>query len=144
MRAVLDTNVLVRAAANESGLAGSLLKKITAGEHVLVLSPYILGEVSRVLAYPRLRARWLLDTSRIREFVEGLAGIAEIVRASTPAEPVVAADPNDDPIIQTAILGCAEVLVTRDSHLLAPAVLRYCAAHGIRVMDDVELHGILS
>ena len=36
MRVVLDTNILVRAAADEHGLAGRLLREIASGPHVLV------------------------------------------------------------------------------------------------------------
>lgn len=58
MRIVLDTNILVRAAADEQGLAGRLLEEIVSGPHILVISPYILSEIARVLSYPRLQARW--------------------------------------------------------------------------------------
>jgi predicted nucleic acid-binding protein len=49
MRIVLDTNVLVRAAPDEHGVAGKLLEKIVSGPHILVSSPYILSEIARVL-----------------------------------------------------------------------------------------------
>jgi predicted nucleic acid-binding protein len=67
MRIVLDTNVLVRAAANEEGLAGRLLQEISAGPHVLVTSPYVLSEIARVLAYARLQARWRLGEKTVAE-----------------------------------------------------------------------------
>ncbi len=143
MRIVLDTNVLIRAGADEQGLAGRLLQEIAAGPHILVSSPYILSEASRVLAYPRLQARWRLGEERIREFVSRVSAIAEIVHTTTP-EQVVPADPDDDPIVQTAVLGGVDVLCTRDAHLLDASVVRYCARHGIRVMDDLELHHILT
>jgi len=54
MRIVLDTNILVRAAGDEQGLAGRLLRETISGPHVLVSSPYILSEIARVLSYPRL------------------------------------------------------------------------------------------
>ena len=57
MRIVLDTNVLVRAAANEEGLAGRLLQEISAVPHVLVTSPYVLSEIARVLAPGGVAAR---------------------------------------------------------------------------------------
>jgi putative PIN family toxin of toxin-antitoxin system len=69
MRIVLDTNVLVRAAADDQGLAGRLLQKIASGPYVLVSSPYILSEIARVLAYARLQARWRLTEKTVREFV---------------------------------------------------------------------------
>jgi predicted nucleic acid-binding protein len=53
-------------------------------------------------------------------------------------------DPDDDPIVATAVEGNAEVLCTRDKHLLgSAAVVAYCASHGVRVIDDVELIKLL-
>lgn len=143
MRILLDTNVLVRAAANEQGLAGRLLHEVVSGFHILVSSPFVLGEVSRVLAYPRLQARWRLGEDTIRNFVSGVSDIAEIVHTTAP-DRVVVADPDDDPIVQTAVLGGVDVLCTRDTHLLDQAVVEYCAGHGIRVMDDIELYHVLT
>ena len=139
MRIVLDTNILIRAAADEQGLAGRVLQEIASGPHILVCSPYLLTEASRVLAYPRLQARWLLGDEEIREFVSRVAAIAEIVHTTTP-ELVVAGDPDDDPIVQTAVLGGAGVLCTRDAHLFDADVVSYCAGHGVRVMNDIELY----
>jgi|ERR1039457_4113653 putative PIN family toxin of toxin-antitoxin system len=143
MRAVLDTNILVRAAADEQGLAGRLLQEIASGSHVLVSSAYILSEVTRVLAYPRLQARWQLGESMIREFVGRVGDIAEIVLTTTP-DRIVAADPDDDPIVQTAILGRVDVLCTRDAHLRDKAVVEYCAGRGVKVMNDIDLYHILT
>jgi uncharacterized protein len=143
MRIVLDTNILVRAAADEAGLAGRLLGGIVAGPHVLISSAYILSEVARVLVYPRLQARWCLDRDQIAEFETRLAAVAEIVR-TVPIPRIVPGDPNDDPIVQTAITGRADVLCTRDSHLLDPAVVQYCSRQGVRIIDDIELYRILT
>ena len=143
MRVVLDTNILVRAAGDEQGLAGRLLQEIVSGSHVLVSSLYILSEIARVLAYPRLQARWQLSEEIVTEFVSRVGDIAEIVFTTTP-EQIVAADPDDDPIVQTAVLGGIDVLCTRDAHLLDRAVVEYCAGHGIQVMNDIDLYRILT
>jgi putative PIN family toxin of toxin-antitoxin system len=143
MRVVLDTNILVRAAADEHGLAGRLLREIASGPHVLVSSPYVFSEVSRVLAYPRLQARWQLDEKTAGEFVSRVHDIAEIVLTIAP-ERIVAADADDDPIVQTAVLGGVDVLCTRDAHLLDRAVVGYCAGQGIQVMNDIDLYHILT
>jgi putative PIN family toxin of toxin-antitoxin system len=143
MRIVLDTNVLVRAAADEKGLAGRLLQEIVSGPHVLVSSPYALGEAARVLAYARLQARWRLGEKAIREFVSRVGDVAEVVLTTTP-DRIVVADPDDDPIVQTAVLGRVDVLCTRDAHLLDRAVVEYCAGQGIQVMNDVDLYHILT
>ena len=143
MRILLDTNILVGAAADGQGLAGRLLQEIASGPHVLVNSPYVLSEVARVLAYPRLQARWQLDQKTVREFVSRVSDIAEIVLTTTP-DRIVAADPDDDPIVQTAVLGGVDVLCTRDTHLLDSAVVEYCAGQGIQVMNDIDLYHILT
>ena len=143
MRIVLDTNVLVRAAANEQGLAGKLLQEIVSGPHVLVSSPYILSEVARVLNYARLQARWHLGETTVREFVSRVGDVAEIVLTTTP-DRIVVADPDDDPVLQTAVLGGVDVLCTRDAHLLDRAVVEYCAGQGIQVMNDIDLYHILT
>jgi putative PIN family toxin of toxin-antitoxin system len=143
MRVVLDTNILVRAAVNADGAAASLLRQITAGPHTLITSPYILGELVRVLAYPRLRARWGLGQARIHEYAERVAAVAEIVRPAIVHQ-VVSSDPDDDSIVQTAVTGRADVLCTRDTHLLKLGVVSYCAERGVRVMDDVALRRLLA
>lgn len=139
MGVVLDTNILVPAAGNEQGLAGRLLQEIVSGSHVLVSSPYILSEIARVLAYPRLQVRWQLSGETVTEFVSRVGDISEIVLTTIPRR-VVTADPDDDPIVQTAVLGRVDVLCTRDAHLLEAAVVEYCASHGIRVTNDIELY----
>jgi predicted nucleic acid-binding protein len=56
MRIVLDTNILVRANAKAQGLARQLLQLIVdSPEHALLLSPFLLQEVERVLDYDRVR-----------------------------------------------------------------------------------------
>ena len=143
MRFVLDTNILVRAAADEHGLAGRLLHEVLSGPHVLVNSPYLLSEVARVLSYPRLQARWQLSEKTIADFVTRVGDVSAIV-LTTAGDHVVLEDPDDDPIVQTAVLGGAQYLCTRDTHLLESTVVEYCAAYGITVTNDIALYRILT
>ena len=101
------------------------------------------GEVARVLTYPRLQSRWGLTEARIQAHVNRLAAAAEIVQI-TNVDRVVPDDPDDDFIVHTAISGKADVLCTRDSHLLSPEVVEYCERHAVRVMDDIRLYRILT
>jgi len=56
MRVVLDTNILVRAHANAKGPARDLLLLVAgASEHTLLLSPFLLRELERVLGYQRVQ-----------------------------------------------------------------------------------------
>ena len=56
---------------------------------------------------------------------------------------IVVRDPEDDPIVHTAVAGAADVSCTRDRHLHHTEVTRYCRSRGIEVLDDIELLGRL-
>ncbi len=146
MRIVLDTNILVRAHARATGPAREVLRLITLGsQHLLVTSQFILDEVERALHYPRLQAQWPLTEAEIQAFVAELETLAEVVdlRQSTPGSPL-SADPDDEPIIETAKTGEADVLCTRDRHLRRSRKVReYFARYGIQVMTDEELLSLL-
>jgi uncharacterized protein len=140
VRVVLDTNILVRANPRVSpqGLARDLLLTIVSGPHVLVLSSAILVEVQRVLAYPRVQARWQLTEEAIEQYLvylEAAGVLAELPEIS----PAIVSDPDDDPILQTAIVGHAGVLCTRDDAFRHEVVERICTVHSIRILDDITL-----
>lgn len=52
---------------------------------------------------------------------------------------VVPSDPDDDPIVATAVACGAAVLCTRDRHLHRRNVVEYCGARGIEVITDLKL-----
>jgi len=144
MRVVVDTNVLVRAHARASGSARALLKALTGPHHVLILSPFLLSEVERVLNYPRMQAIWPLTQEEIDAFVSQLSAIAEVVQPPLETIPdVLASDPDDDPVLATAVLGKAEILCTLDRHFHTDEAKTYAAGHGFKIMTDVELLQLL-
>ena len=138
MRIVLDTNILARAASGPPGLAHELVLAATRPEHVLLLSPFLLSELSRVLRYDRLRSIHGFNDVEIDEFIADLQLVAEIVVPPGPPPTVVAADPDDDPVVATAVTGGADILCTRDRHLLSATVVTYCLSYGVVVLDDRE------
>lgn len=139
MRVVLDSNILARAAHNPAGPAGELLSRLQAAEHVLIVSPFILDELDRVLRYPRLRAVHGLSDADIIEFVESIAAAALVV--ATPPNPpaIVTVDPDDDFVLATAFAGQADVLCTLDRHIRGAAITAYCRSSNLDVVSDVEL-----
>jgi putative PIN family toxin of toxin-antitoxin system len=138
MRIVLDTNILVRANVRAQGPARELLLRIAYGKHTLITSAFLLREVEGAVAYPRLRRLWRLTSQDVREHVQFLVDISELVEPVIGA-PVVRADPNDDPVVYAAISGKADVLCTLDRDLFEPGVLTLCQSQGISVLSDVEL-----
>ncbi len=136
MRIVLDTNILIRANPTVAprGLARELLVTVLSGPHVLVLSEAILDEVNHVMTYPRVQARWPLSTEAIQRYASFLRETGALIEL--PATfPAVVSDPDDDLVLQTAIVGKAEVLCSRDTHFEGEKVEQACAAHGLRILN---------
>jgi putative PIN family toxin of toxin-antitoxin system len=142
MRVVLDTNILIRALPKARGSAREVLQTITSGNHVLITSDFLLQEVARVLAYPRIEKRWKLHPREVEQYLQILGTISEIVKPY-PGAPLIRADVKDDPIVYTAVAGKASVLCTLDAHFHEESVELFCKQKGIAIMDDVELLRLL-
>src|SRR5271157_2889289 len=110
VRIVLDTGVLVRANAKSTGPARELLTAILGGPHELITSAFLLDETARVLRYPRLLARHGLNEQEIEEHLDFLRRISELV--DVVVEKPVVRDPDDDPVLYTALDGRADELCT--------------------------------
>ncbi|MGA2738673.1 MAG: putative toxin-antitoxin system toxin component, PIN family [Bryobacteraceae bacterium] len=124
MRIVLDTNILVRSHARARGPARELLQLIIgSNEHILLLSPFLLRELERVFTYKRVRALTKLTDEEIAEYLAylGAREVSEIVFPG-PAPRMVPSDPDDDPVVHTAVVGRADVLCTLNRHFYNPAV----------------------
>ena len=145
MRIVLDTNILVRANAKEKGPARELLQLIVnSPEHILILSPFLLLELERVFSYDRVRASTKLTAEEVAEYLSYLRA-NEVSRTvfPGPAPSIVPSDPDDDPVVHTAVVGRADALCTRNRHFYDSAVLDYCRARGILIATDVDLLRLL-
>ena len=83
-----------------------------------------------------------LTADDIHDHLEFLRSISRIIEPAT-GRPVVLTDPNDDPVVYTAVAGGADVLCARDRDFYDWNVLAFCAREDIRVMDDLALLKIL-
>lgn len=117
MRAVLDSSVLIAAYISRAGVCASLLEDIL-HDHEWVTSDFILGELSR-----KLRDKFKYPEHDIAEIRETAMIAADF---ATPEEiPRDACrDPNDLPILGTAVAGRADVIITADNDLLALTAFR--------------------
>ncbi len=108
-RAVLDTSVLVSGFITPQGVPGRLLDAAERREFVLCLSAEIITETRNSLTNKPRRIRRYYDypDARIDEYLEGLAGVAEVVGDLPPLR-VVASDPSDDAIVATAVRAAAD------------------------------------
>jgi putative PIN family toxin of toxin-antitoxin system len=145
MRIVLDTNILVRSHAKARGPARELLQLIIGSpRHILLLSPFLLQELERVFSYDRVRASTRLTNEEIAEYLGYLRAkeVSEIVFPG-PAPRVVPSDPDDDPVVHTAVVGRADVLCTLNCDFYSPPVRDYCRERGVLVASDVEILGLV-
>jgi len=139
MRIVLDTNILVRAIATPDGPARALLREIRIRDHHLLISQFILDEIRRVLHYPRIQSRWPVSEDEIETFTNGLREVALLVNLDESEPLEVVQDPDDSPILQTAVVGNVDVICTLDRHLRTTEVESFVESRGIRILTDVEL-----
>jgi predicted nucleic acid-binding protein len=85
-----------------------------------------------------MQAAYALSDAEMRQHIEYLRSFSELV---APAEgpPVVLKDPNDDPVIYTAVAGAADVICTVDRHFYEPSVQEFCYRQGIQIVSDFDL-----
>jgi putative PIN family toxin of toxin-antitoxin system len=138
LKIVLDTTILVRAHERSSGIARDLLLSVLESGHTLLLSNEILYELAKVLRYPRLQAFYGLSEESVFRYVHFLRRFAELVTL----HPLVMApirDVTDQMVIQTAILGEADILCTTDKDFFEEPACEYLRGLGISAVDDVTL-----
>ena len=138
MKITLDSTILVRAFDGTGGLARRLLFTMLDGNHVLILSNEILAETSRVLRYPRMRARHGMTDSRIYEYVMFLQSVATMVQLD-PAFVAPIRDSNDIIVLQTAIVGGAEAICTTDDDFFNPPASEFLQSVPVLVFTDADL-----
>lgn len=140
MRVVIDTNVLVRATpASHGGPARELLERLLVDPHKLITAPPLIAELADVLRRPGLRRLHGMQDPAIDAFTATIRSSSDVFALPDPTPAYVPGDPKDAPVIATAIVGRADVICTRDRHLLDPQVLAICQANGIRIVSDIVL-----
>ena len=114
MRAVLDANLVISAVLSPRGTPARLLLAWQAGAFDLVVSPSLLAELRRALAYPKLER--LVTSADADGFVAWIGRSALLATDPDGEPPVRAVDPADDYLLALAAAERA-VLVSGDAHL---------------------------
>jgi len=113
---VLDTNILLSGTAYPNSIPGKIVSAFRNGSIDVILSQYILDELQRVL--PRLNHRLGWSNLEIRDFVDSLAFLADLVEPEQTANPQLR-DAADQPVLSTFLASKANYLITGDKDLLA-------------------------
>lgn len=117
VRATADSNIYI-SALNFGGPPDDFINLARSGAIHLTISDDIIDEVTRVL-----RDKFGWSNEALSLFRERVADFTEKV---TPTErlDVIKEDPADDRILECAVAGKSEYLVTRDKHLLKLGTFR--------------------
>ena len=114
-RVVLDTNVIC-SGLGWAGPSARILDAGLAGRLVLISSPALIAELRRVLGYPKLAAA-IKDPDRLADLIAAAAVLVDPERTITTIS-----DPADNRVLEAAIEGAADYIVSGDKHLLALGV----------------------
>lgn len=112
---LLDTNVWVSALLNPHGPPARLKEAWLSGQFDVVVSIPLLEEIADVLARPRIQSKYGISTEEIMQFLRLLQERA--IHVIPTGEVRLCRDPDDDLILETAILGGAQYAVSRDDDL---------------------------
>jgi uncharacterized protein len=133
MRAGVDTNVWVSGTLSPRGRPAEIRQALKRGEFTLVTSRTLLVELAEVLARPRIARKYSITAEDIEQLVALLVGRAEIVDVSGAVQ--LCRDPDDDVVLETAVNGHADVLVTRDEDMSRDLdLVALLEQRGIRVL----------
>lgn len=111
IRAVLDTNILISALLFK-GIPGQLLEFAIAGSFRAVTSPTLLDELDE-----KLRGKFQLRGTEADQVRSDLEDLCDVV-STIPHLEAVKDDPDDDRVLECAVAGRADVIVSGDRHLL--------------------------
>ncbi|MFH0869630.1 MAG: putative toxin-antitoxin system toxin component, PIN family [archaeon] len=136
MRITADVNILV-SSTFWSGDSDKVLRMIENDEAELVLSAEILDDFRKVLDYPEIKDKIRGKGLEMNRTVEKIESISTIVRPETRLD-VVKEDPDDNKILECALAGKVDYVISNDKHLLK--VKEYS---GIRIIKPEELLIIL-
>jgi putative PIN family toxin of toxin-antitoxin system len=115
-RAVVDTNILIRAVIRPQGTVGPIATRLRDAAFVIILSVPLFEKLIEKLNLPRIRTKYHIDAQTIETFVAELAARGELV---TPTRQIqVCRDQDDNAVLEAAVAGRANFIVSGDEDLL--------------------------
>src|SRR5216684_3171485 len=108
---VLDTDVMVAALRSDRGASRQLLLAALNQQFELLLSVPLILEYEAVLTRPQHLAACGLSIAEVGRVLDDLTAVARPVRLAFRWRPRLS-DPDDDMVLETAINGSAEAIVT--------------------------------
>jgi len=131
MKIVVDTNVLI-SATFWSGASSKIIQKAENRELELISSMDIIDEYYGVLNYKEIQDKIRDKNLEMKETVGKVISVAAVV---WPKEKlcVIKDDTDDDKIVECAVEGEVDYIVSQDNHLLRLKEFR-----GIKILSPIE------
>jgi putative PIN family toxin of toxin-antitoxin system len=117
IRIVADTNVLI-SATFWPGDSDRIINLVNKGKIILLISPEIFNEYSKVLAYPEIIEKIKLKNLEAKLTPSKLLTIASVIYPCQKLD-LIKADPDDNIIPECAHAGFADYIITQDKHILS-------------------------
>jgi putative PIN family toxin of toxin-antitoxin system len=111
VRLVIDTDVLVAAFRSDQGASRRLLLAALEGEFVVLLSVPLMLEYESVLKRQEHLSAAGLAENQVDAVLDALAAVGQAVRLAFHWRPALG-DPGDEMVLETAVNGQADILVT--------------------------------
>ncbi len=133
-RVVLDTDVLVTALRSATGGSNAVLREAAHGRLTPLVTPALFLEYEAVLKRPEQRLAHGFGLKDIDRFLAAFASACDPVEVSFQWRPQLS-DPNDEMVLEAAVNGRADALVTHNVRDFAKSAVRF----GLRVLRPGEL-----
>jgi putative PIN family toxin of toxin-antitoxin system len=128
---------------NRKGYPTRVKEKFLNQEFEVVISAPLLKELSEVLRRPRIKNQYKITDEEINLFIEILAGTCRKVYLTNDVN--ICRDRKDNMVLETAIKGGADYLVTRDDDIKKDArLIEEMKKHGINIVSVSRFLEILS
>lgn len=140
---LLDTNIWVSAIINPHGYPARLIRAWVDGRFQVIVSVPLLDEIADVLSRPRIREKYGVKAEEITEFLRLLA--AQAIKVTPTGQLQICRDPDDDLILETAVLIQAQYVVSRDDDMKRDLeLMTQMAARGVTVLTVQQFLDLLA
>ena len=143
VRAVIDTNIWVSALLNPFGFPARLRKSFEEGFFHPIISEPLIEELAEVLNRPRIKNKYGITEDDIKGLLILIEERSEHVLLSGDIN--ICRDSDDNFVIETAIKGQAEYLVTRDDDIKFDEKIKsFLSKYGISVPSVAKFLDIIN
>lgn len=124
VRLVLDTDALVAATRSPTGASAAIVRAVREGRATILVSVPLAIEYEAVCRKAEHRLAAGLEVWQVDIFVDAVLAMAEPVETHFLWRPQLR-DPNDEMVLEAAVNGCADALVTFNLKDFGAAPLRF-------------------